>query len=79
MYFQIEDLLAFPQPNYVDPEERGNDLTILNSVLLGLSTIFVALRIWSRLLVRKWFGLDDVLILFGFVCVCCSLFACEGC
>ena len=67
MYFQLEDLLKFPPPNYVNPETRGNGLTVLNAIFLGLATIFVVLRIWSRLFVRKWFGLDDVLIILGFV------------
>ena len=67
MYFQLEDLLKFPPPNYVNPETRGHGLTVLNSIFLALATIFVALRICSRLFVRKWFGWDDVLIILGFV------------
>lgn len=68
MYVSLDDLLKFPPPNFVNPEVRGNGLTILNAVFLGLATIFVALRLYSRLYVRKWFGLDDVLIVLGFVC-----------
>lgn len=67
MYFQLEDLAHFPPPNYVNPETRGNGVTILNSIFLAFATIFIALRICSRCFVRKWFGLDDVFIILGFV------------
>jgi hypothetical protein len=67
MYFQLEDLLHFPAPNYVNPETRGNGLIILNSIFLGIATVFIVLRICSRCFVRKWFGIDDILIILGYV------------
>lgn len=58
-------LRQWPAANYVNPEKRGPELVIVNSVFLGIATIFIALRLYTRLIVKKWFGLDDVLILLG--------------
>jgi hypothetical protein len=69
MYFEPE-LLAHANilsPNYENPETRGNALTILNSVFLSFAAIFIGLRLYTRMFVRKWFGWDDVFIVLGFV------------
>ena len=60
-------LATFPNPNYVNPETHGPALTIVNSVFLGLATIAIVLRVYTRLFVRKWFGWDDAFIILAYV------------
>ena len=60
-------LRQWPTPNYIDPEERGPELVVVNSVFLAFATIFIALRLYTRIFVKKWFGLDDILIALGYV------------
>jgi hypothetical protein len=38
-------LLSWPPPNYENPKTRGDALLIVNSVLIGFTTITVALRL----------------------------------
>ncbi|KAF2395770.1 hypothetical protein EJ06DRAFT_463307, partial [Trichodelitschia bisporula] len=62
------DVIAkWPPSNYVDPVRRGPELFIASSIFLGLATLAVAGRIYARLVVQRWFGLDDVFILIAFV------------
>ncbi|KAF2031315.1 hypothetical protein EK21DRAFT_63495 [Setomelanomma holmii] len=56
-------LLSWPTPNYEDPVTRGNALVIVNSIFIGLVVITVALRLYTRLVIKRWFGLDDCFIL----------------
>lgn len=64
----LEDLLKWPTPNYENPETRGPEVVIVNSVFLAFATLFIVLRLYTRLFVRKWFGIDDVFILIAYVC-----------
>jgi hypothetical protein len=61
------DIASWPAPNYENPERRGPELIVVNSIFLALATIFVALRLYTRLAVRKWFGLDDIFVLLAYV------------
>lgn len=58
-------------PGFVeDPnhqEYTGYKLVIVASVCLGLSTVFVSMRLFVRLFIRTFFGLDDWLIVFAWV------------
>ena len=63
-------LNTWPAPNYVDPVTRGSILYIVNGIFFGLATIAIWARIYTRLFVRKWFGLDDFLILFAWFSGC---------
>ncbi|KAF2022287.1 hypothetical protein BU24DRAFT_439026 [Aaosphaeria arxii CBS 175.79] len=56
----LDVLLSFPQPNYVNPDTRGPALAIVNYIFLVLVIVVVALRIYTRLIVKRWFGTDDV-------------------
>lgn len=57
---------GWPAPNYENPETRGHpSLFIVTSVV---TTIVVALRLYSRHYLLKSAGLDDVLLLAGYVC-----------
>ncbi|KFY28782.1 hypothetical protein V493_02762 [Pseudogymnoascus sp. VKM F-4281 (FW-2241)] len=58
----------WPKPNYVDPVRRGHALTIVQLILVLLGTIFVAMRLYARLVItRARIGLDDVLIVLAWV------------
>lgn len=67
---QIPDvsiLNTWPVPNYTNPETRGPVAVIVVSVLLFLVIVLLAVRIYTRLIISKGFGLDDILILLAFV------------
>lgn len=56
-------LLSWPTPNYDNPVTRGPALVIVNSIFISLATITVAARIYTRIVIKRWFGIDDVFIL----------------
>ncbi|KAI6843738.1 hypothetical protein KC340_g880 [Hortaea werneckii] len=58
----LEVLSTWPTPNYGNPETRGQASLIVNIIFLFLVLVAVALRVYSRTLVRRWFGLDDIMI-----------------
>ncbi|KAF3004185.1 hypothetical protein E8E13_006247 [Curvularia kusanoi] len=59
----IDVILTWPTPNYVNPETRGNALVVVNSILIALVVMIVGLRMYTRLSIKRWFGLDDIFIL----------------
>lgn len=58
----LEVLSTWPTPNYDDPKTRGQASLIVNIIFLFLVLVAVALRVYSRTSVRRWFGLDDIMI-----------------
>lgn len=62
-----EVMASWPEPNYVDPVTRGPLLFIVNSLFLFLATIAVSIRLYTRIGIRKWFGVDDWFIVFAYV------------
>jgi hypothetical protein len=66
-FMHPEVVATWPKPNYVNPERRGPELYIVNTIFFTMATIAVLIRLYTRLFVRKWFGLDDWLILFAWV------------
>ncbi|KAL5380616.1 hypothetical protein DPSP01_007680 [Paraphaeosphaeria sporulosa] len=62
-----EVLLSWPAPNYTDPVTRGNTLVIVNVVLISFTVMLVAARLYTRLCVKVWFGLDDVFIFLALI------------
>lgn len=65
----FEVLLSWPTPNYVNPVTRGHALVVVNSVFLSIVIITVGLRLYTRIFIRRWFGLDDIFILIALVCI----------
>ncbi|KAE8446570.1 hypothetical protein EG329_011902 [Mollisiaceae sp. DMI_Dod_QoI] len=55
-------ILSWPKPNYVDPVRRGPALVIVNSLLLPLALAVVGARLYTRLIVCRSAGLDDLFI-----------------
>jgi hypothetical protein len=60
-------LQSWPKPNYVDPVTRGPEMYIITGIFLAIATLALGTRLYARLFVRRWFGLDDVFILLGYV------------
>lgn len=60
-------ILTWPTPNYVNPPTRGDALLIVNSILIALVAIVVGLRMYTRIIIKRWFGLDDIFILVALV------------
>jgi hypothetical protein len=63
----LDVILSFPPANYDNPHTRGPALLIINSIFLVLCTVFVALRMYTRIHLVRTFGWDDVSLLVGFV------------
>ncbi|ELR07913.1 hypothetical protein VC83_06540 [Pseudogymnoascus destructans] len=63
-----EVLASWPKPNYVDPERRGNEGVIVQSILVVLVTAMVIIRLYARIVItRAGIGLDDALIIISWV------------
>jgi hypothetical protein len=60
-------ILSWPQPNYTNPVTRGPAVYVFSSIFLALATIVVLLRLYARVIIRRWFGLDDALIVVAWV------------
>lgn len=70
MRFNRPELVAeWPKPNFIDPEVRGPALYIINGTFFGLATLAISIRIYARIFVRRWFGLDDALIVLAWACM----------
>jgi hypothetical protein len=63
----ISVILSWPTPNYVDPIKRGPGIYIFSSLFLTLATIVVLMRLYARIIIRRWFGLDDAFICLAWV------------
>jgi hypothetical protein len=62
----LEVLLSWPLPSD-HPERRGPEIWIFSAIFVFLTTICVALRLYTRVVIRKWIGLDDCLIIVAYV------------
>lgn len=60
-------LAAWPTPNYVDPDTRGNGTLMVNIVCLCLAFTVTCLRVYTRLRITYSHGLDDILIVIALV------------
>lgn len=55
-------LLKWPKPNYINPEDRGWDSTIVLLVVLGITFLVYIARMWARLSLGKNAGWYDTLM-----------------
>jgi hypothetical protein len=69
----VDVLLSWPTPNYVNPKTRGPALAIVNYTLAAVTIITVALRLYTRVFIKRWFGLDDVFIILALVIITVEL------
>lgn len=61
------EVIASWKFNYIDPVRGGGYVVITTVVLLGLTYLVVALRLWARFRLAKSAGMDDALIVAGMV------------
>lgn len=59
-------------PNFVDPPSNTQAIIVINTVLVPITTIFVATRLWSNLHTVRRVGWDDGEFLV-YVCVLTQL------
>ena len=64
----------WPTPNYADPVTHGPAILIVNIIFMTLVLIAFVGRVYSRIVIKKWFGIDDGMCVLALVC---SLFAME--
>ncbi|OAL06061.1 hypothetical protein IQ06DRAFT_75060 [Phaeosphaeriaceae sp. SRC1lsM3a] len=60
-------LLSWPTPNYDNPVTRGPTLVIVNYILAVITIITVGLRLYTRTVIKRWFGIDDVFIILALI------------
>jgi hypothetical protein len=64
----IAIMLKWPKPNWQNATTRSNvELYFASSFFLIVSVACVLMRLYSRIFVRRYFGLDDVFIVLAFV------------
>ncbi|KAK1999935.1 integral membrane protein [Colletotrichum falcatum] len=59
----VEVILSWPPPNYDNPETRGPANQIVALSLLGIATIVLAIRVYTRRYISNSFSWDDILII----------------
>lgn len=57
-----EVVASWPAPNYISPEERTWAAPVALSILLVVTVLVYAARMWARLTMTKNTGVDDILI-----------------
>jgi hypothetical protein len=60
-------LLSWPTPNYENPVTRGPALVITNCIFVAIAVTTVGLRLYTRVVIKRWFGVDDVFIIVALV------------
>ncbi|OIW33761.1 hypothetical protein CONLIGDRAFT_677512 [Coniochaeta ligniaria NRRL 30616] len=60
-------LASWPTPNYANPVTHGPANIVVIPLLLALVFIFLCIRFYTRLLITRGFGVDDVLVLLAFI------------
>lgn len=63
----INVILQWPTPNYIDPVNRGPALLIVNIIFVTLVVIAFVGRMYCRIEIQKWFGIDDATNILAFV------------
>jgi hypothetical protein len=63
----ISALISFPPPNYTNPVVRDPALFIINGIFISIVITVVALRIYTRLFIKRWIGSDDIFIMIATV------------
>lgn len=58
-----EVVASWPAPNYAHPRTKGLTLVVVELLLIAIVFVVVLLRVYSRVYLRKTFGLDDWFIL----------------
>ena len=59
--------LHWPAPNYINPTTRGDALLVINIFFIILVTLSIAVRIYSRVRVKRQAGMDDIMIVLAYI------------
>jgi hypothetical protein len=63
----LNTIAKWPSPNYVDPVKHGPALLVVNVLFFSLMTIVLTLRLISKVVIKRSFGVDDILICVAWV------------
>lgn len=63
----VDVAFTYPPPNYENPITRGDGLLVVNWTFISITVLFVALRFYSRIVVKQWYGIDDSMIAIALV------------
>lgn len=65
----LQEMLQWPKPNYDDPETLAPSIYAVNCCCIGVMTLFMVGRFWSRtIIVRGALAADDWTMLVAYVC-----------
>ncbi|USP82307.1 hypothetical protein yc1106_09581 [Curvularia clavata] len=59
----VSVVLSWPTPNYDNPVTRGPALIIVNAICITLTVLTVVARLYTRIVIKRWFGIDDLFTL----------------
>jgi hypothetical protein len=59
--------LAWPKPNYINPQLRDWTLAATVVILLCLTITIVCARLWARIVLQRNAGIDDAIIVVAMV------------
>lgn len=59
--------VQWPPPDYHNPPTRGPAIIIVNIIFSVLVLIAFTGRFYSRIVIRKWLGVDDVMCILALV------------
>lgn len=57
----------WPVPDYTDPVTRGPAILIVNIIFITLVVVAAVGRFYSRIAIKKWFGIDDSMCVLALV------------
>ncbi|KAI7281442.1 hypothetical protein KC345_g4156 [Hortaea werneckii] len=60
-------ITTWPVPNYMRPHTHGRALLITNLLLITLVLLAVLGRLYARLIIKRWYGADDSMIVLACV------------
>ncbi|KAI7089978.1 hypothetical protein KC356_g1975 [Hortaea werneckii] len=60
-------ITTWPVPNYTHPSTHGRALLITNLLLITLVLLAVLGRLYARLIIKRWYGADDSMIVLACV------------
>ncbi|RMY96372.1 hypothetical protein D0861_00224 [Hortaea werneckii] len=60
-------ITTWPVPNYTHPSTHGRALLITNLLLIALVLLAVLGRLYARLIIKRWYGADDSMIVLACV------------
>jgi hypothetical protein len=63
----IAVIANWPVANYENPDTRSIAYIIVNNVFVVVAAVFVLFRLYTRIIIRPWFGYDDIFVVLALV------------